>query len=88
MVTKPGTFFGHEPEAEQEDRTKAALEAAVAGALATSGGVDASDVHVTAEGHDIVLSGLVATRNEVDRAIIVAKAVAGVGTVRSQIVVA
>ena len=88
MVTKPGTFFGHEPEAEQEDRTKAELETAVADALATSGGVDASDVHVTAGGHDIVLSGLVATRGEVDRAIIVAKAVTGVGSVRNQIIVA
>lgn len=88
MVTKPGTFFGHEPEAEREDATKAALEAAVAGALATSGGVDASDVRVTAEGHDIVLSGMVATPGEVDRAITVARAVAGVRSVRNEIVVA
>lgn len=88
MVTKPGKFFGHEPEAEREDRTKAALEAAVADALATSGGIDASDVQVTAEGHDIILSGLVATHGEVDRAIVVAGAVAGVSSVKNEIIVA
>jgi osmotically-inducible protein OsmY len=87
MVSKPGTFFGTEPEVEVEDKTKATLEAAVAGALATSGGVDASDVHVTAEGNDIVLSGLVATRDEVERAADVAQAVVGVGSVTNQITV-
>jgi osmotically-inducible protein OsmY len=88
MVSKPGTFFGAEPEVEVEDKTKATLEAAVANALATSGGVDASDVHVTAEGGDIVLSGLVATRDEVERAAVVAQAVSGVGSVTNQITVA
>jgi osmotically-inducible protein OsmY len=88
MVSKPGTFFGHEPEVEVDDRTKAALEAAVAEALATSGGVDASDVHVTAQGSAIVLSGLVATRGELERATVVAQAVSGVGSVANNIVVA
>ena len=88
MVTKSGTFFGRESEAEIDDRTKAEGEAAVADALATSGGVDASDVHVVADGRAIVLSGLVATRDEVESAAVVAGAVAGVSAVRNQILVA
>jgi len=87
MVSKPATFFGKEPEIEIENKNHATLELSVADALATSGGVDASDVHVTAEGDAIVLSGIVATPAEVDRAAEVAQAVAGVASVTNQILV-
>jgi osmotically-inducible protein OsmY len=87
MVLKPARFFGEEPQVEIEDKNHATLEMSVAKALATSGGVDASDVHVTAKGSMIVLSGMVATPVEVGRAAEVATAVAGVASVTNQIVV-
>lgn len=86
MVFKPATFFGEEPEIELENKNHATLEIAVAEALAVSGGIDASDVHVTAGGGTIVLSGIVASPAEIDRAAAVAKAVPGVVSVTNQIV--
>lgn len=87
MVSKPAAFFGELPESEIENKNHATLEISVADALAISGGIDASDVHVTAKDSTIVLSGIVATPGEVDRAAEVAKAVPGVATVNNQIVV-
>jgi osmotically-inducible protein OsmY len=87
MVSKPASFFGEQPEIEIENKNHATLEIDVADALAISGGVDASDVYVTAKGSAIVLSGIVATPGEVERATEVAKAVPGVAAVTNQIVV-
>jgi osmotically-inducible protein OsmY len=87
MVSKPAAFFGEAPEVELENKNHATLEISVADALATSGGVDASDVEVTVEGSVAVLSGTVATQGEVDRAGEVARAVAGVASVTNEIMV-
>ena len=85
MVSKPREFFGSEPEIEIENKNRATLEVSVADALAVSGGIDAADVLVTAEGDAIVLSGIVATDEEVARAAEVAAAVPGVASVDNQI---
>jgi osmotically-inducible protein OsmY len=87
MVLKAATSHGEEPEVETEHYTRASLEAAVANALATSGGVDAWDVKVRSVGEEIVLDGSVATAAEIERATAVAQSVEGVGPVRNQIVV-
>jgi osmotically-inducible protein OsmY len=87
MVLKAATFHGEEPEVETEHYTRASLEAAVANALATSGGLDAWDVKVRSVGEEIVLDGSVATAAEIERATEVAQSVDGVGSVRNQIVV-
>lgn len=87
MVSKPAAFFGEAPEVELENKNYATLEISVADALATSGGVDASDVEVTVEGSAVFLSGVVATPGEVDRAAEVAKAIPGVASVTNEIVV-
>jgi hypothetical protein len=85
MVFKEQTFHGLRPEVEVEMANRATLEAAVANALAVAGGVDASDVEVTAEGCDITLSGFVGSVGEIERATAVAQAVEGVDAVRNQI---
>jgi osmotically-inducible protein OsmY len=87
MVVKPAEFFGEEPESERETRNHATVEIGVADALAIDGGIDATDVQVTARGTTIVLSGIVATPGEVDRATEVARAVPGVDTVTNEILV-
>lgn len=87
MVFKQASFHGLEPEVEVDDFTRARLEAAVANALAVAGGIDASDVSVTANDADIMLSGTVATVEEIERATAVARAVEGVGMVRNQILI-
>ncbi|PZM09839.1 BON domain-containing protein [Rhizobium tubonense] len=86
MVMKTATFHGDEPEVETEYSTRASLEAAVANALATSGGVDAWDVKVRSVGEEILLDGSVGTAEELERATTVAQSVEGVGTVRNHIV--
>lgn len=78
MVHKPPLFFGNKPEVEIEFGNTEQLETAVATALAVSDGLDASDVAVTALGHEIVLTGTVMWPAEVDRAVEVALAVPGV----------
>ncbi len=85
MVFKEPKFFGMEPEIEREFVNHAALEIAVADALASAGGIDASGVDVTAEGEEVVLSGTVATVGEIERATAVAQAVSGVQSVRNQL---
>lgn len=85
MVFKEQTFHGLEPEIEAEIANRAAVEAAVANALAIAGGIDASDVEVTMEDGRIVLTGTVGTVGEIERATAVAKAVEGVHSVRNQI---
>jgi len=87
MVLKAATFHGEEPEVETEHYTRASLEAAVANALATSGGINAWDIKVRSVGEEIVLDGSVATGAEIDRATEVAQSVEGVGLIRNQIVV-
>lgn len=85
MVFKKATFHGKQPGIEAVSVDHASLERAVAGALATAGGIDASDVEVTAEGDDIVLTGSVGTADEIERATAVARDVQGVRSVRNRI---
>jgi osmotically-inducible protein OsmY len=85
MVFKAATFHGVEPEVETEHYTRALLEAAVSNVLAVAGGIDASEVNVTAVGDDIVLGGTVCTVAEIERATVVAQSVEGVRSVRNQI---
>lgn len=85
MVFKEQTFHGLEPEMEVEIANHASVEAAVANALAVAGGINASDVQVTMEEGQIVLTGAVGTVGEIERATDVAKAVDGVNVVRNQI---
>ncbi|MCS0460873.1 MULTISPECIES: BON domain-containing protein [Rhizobium] len=87
MVFKQPTFFGEpfDPETGDED---ASLEEAVANALAVAGGIDAADVKVTVEDHAVVLTGVVATAPEIERATAVAQAIAGGKPVRNDIRVA
>ncbi|PDT06491.1 BON domain-containing protein [Rhizobium chutanense] len=85
MVFKEQTFHGLEPEMEVEVANRAQVEAAVANALAIAGGIDASDVEVTMENDQVVLSGTVGTVGEIERASAVAKAVEGVQSVHNRI---
>ncbi len=50
MVFKAATFHGAELYLESEQARRSALESGVANALAVAGGIDASDVTVTAAG--------------------------------------
>jgi osmotically-inducible protein OsmY len=85
MVFKQPTFYGEPYEPETGADKEAALEEAVANALAVAGGVDAADVKVTLEDHAVVLTGVVATAAESERATAVAQAIAGTRTVRNDI---
>ncbi|WFU08485.1 BON domain-containing protein [Rhizobium sp. CB3090] len=87
MVFKAATFHGTRPEIESENAKRSALETTVANALAVAGGLDASDVTVTAVGQEIRLDGTAATPQEVERATAVAEAVPGVRLVRNRILV-
>jgi osmotically-inducible protein OsmY len=87
MVFKAATFHGIEPKIESENAKRSALESTVANALAVTGGLDASDVTVTAAGQEIRLDGTVATPQEVERATAVAEAIPGVRLVRNRILV-
>ncbi len=84
MVFKQPTFFGEPFDPETGDKD-ASLEEAVANALAVAGGIDASDVKVTVDDHDVVLTGTVATAQEIDRATAVAQAICGTTPVRNEI---
>ncbi|WP_431320630.1 BON domain-containing protein [Rhizobium sp. YTU87027] len=88
MVFKQPTFYGEPFEPETGADKDAALEEAVANALAVAGGIDAADVKVTLEDHTIVLTGMVATPAEIERATVVARAIAGTRPVRNDIEVA
>jgi osmotically-inducible protein OsmY len=85
MVFKQATFHGRSPEIDAKPVDYASLEKAVAAALAAAGGLDASDVEVTAQGDTIILSGRVASTYEIERASTVACSVSGVRVVRNQI---
>lgn len=85
MVFKEQTFHGLEPAMEAEISNRASVEADVANALAIAGGIDASDVEVTTENDQIVLTGTVGTVGEIERATAVAKAVEGVHSVQNRI---
>ncbi|MDR6817256.1 osmotically-inducible protein OsmY [Neorhizobium sp. 2083] len=85
MVFKHQHFHETPPEVEAEFPPSATLEGAVSDALASAGGVDASDVTVTASGSEITLSGTVQLETEVVRAEEVARSVAGVTNVRNEI---
>ena len=87
MVFKQPTFYGEPYEPETGADKDAALEEAVANALAVAGGIDAADVKVTLEGGTVVLTGTVATGSELDRATSVAQAIAGSKPVRNAIVI-
>ena len=85
MVFKEPTFHGLEPEIEAEIANRASVEAAVANALAIAGGIDASDVEVTMEEGQVVLTGTVGTVGEIERATAIARAVEGVNAVQNRI---
>ncbi|EUB97908.1 transport-associated protein [Rhizobium sp. CF080] len=85
MVFKHQHFHETPPEVEAEFPPSATLEGAVSDALASTGGVDASDVTVTASGSEITLGGTVQLETEVARAEEVALSVAGVTDVRNEI---
>ncbi|MBM7043582.1 MULTISPECIES: BON domain-containing protein [Rhizobium] len=87
MVFKAATFHGMELDLESEQSRRSALESTVANALAVAGGIDASDVTVTAAGQEIRLDGTVATLQEVKRATTVAESIPGVRLVRNRIAV-
>jgi hypothetical protein len=88
MVFKHQTFHEAPPEIEVEFPPEATLEGAVSDALASAGGIDASDVTVTASGSSITLRGVVLRQEEVVRAQEVAGSVAGVQEIRNEISVA
>ncbi|UIK04467.1 BON domain-containing protein [Neorhizobium galegae] len=83
MVFKHQHFHETSPEVEAEFPPSATLEGAVSDALASAGGIDASDVAVIASGSEITLSGTVQLESEIARAEEVALGVAGVATVRN-----
>jgi osmotically-inducible protein OsmY len=85
MVFKEATFHGKQPEIEAEFVNHATLEIAAAEALAVAGSIDASDVQVTAENEEIVLTGTVGTVEEIERATAVVSSIKGVHGVRNQI---
>lgn len=86
MVFKHQHFHETTAEVEVEFPPRATLESAVADALASAGGVDASDVTVTAqEGGGVTLGGVVQVPEEIVRAEEVARGVPGVTAVRNEI---
>ncbi|NLR99084.1 BON domain-containing protein [Rhizobium sp. P38BS-XIX] len=87
MVFKAATFHGMELYLENEHSRRSELESTVANALAVAGGIDASDVRVTAAGQEIRLDGTVASQPEIRRATAVAEAIRGVRLVRNRIMV-
>jgi osmotically-inducible protein OsmY len=84
MVFKHQHFHETPPEVEAEFPPSATLEGAVSDALASAGGIDASDVTVTASGSTITLAGTVLQESELARAEEVARSVAGVTAVRNE----
>jgi len=85
MVFKHQQFYETSPEIEVEFPPHAVLEGLVSDALASAGGVDASDVTVTATGSTITLAGAVQRQEEVARASEVARSITGVSEVRNEI---
>ncbi|MGA1832365.1 BON domain-containing protein [Rhizobium wenxiniae] len=87
MVFKHQQFYEAPPEIEVEFPGRATLEATVSDALASTGGIDASDVTVTASGTTITLSGSVLRQEELVRADEIARSIEGVTKVRNDIAV-
>ena len=85
MVRKHQQFHDTLPQVENEFPASAALEGAVSDALASAGGLDATDVTVTADGTTVTLAGTVFQLEEVVRAEGVARSVPGVTDVRNSI---
>lgn len=85
MVFKHQHFHETPAEVETEFPPRAKLESAVSDALASSGGVDASDVTVTVNGSEVTLAGMVQVPEEIGRAEEVARRVPGVTAVRNEI---
>ena len=85
MVYKHQHFHETTPEVETEYPPAAVLEGAVSDALAAAGGIDATDVSVTATGSVITLTGTVLQEAEVRRAEDVALSVTGVTEVRNDL---
>ena len=84
MVFKPQQFHEENPVIAEEFPAEATLEQRVADALAISDGLDATELTVVAEGGDILLGGYISSRAEIDRAVEIALAVAGVEKVTVQ----
>lgn len=78
MIFKPQTFHGERPAVADESPVDASLEQRVADAIATSEGIGAEMLKVVASGSEIFLFGDVGSRGEMDRAVEVVLAVAGV----------
>lgn len=78
MIFKPQRFHGEAPEMADEFPTEAQLEQQVADALAASQGTGAEGLRVVASAGEILLYGVVGTRDEMARAVEVALAVPGV----------
>jgi osmotically-inducible protein OsmY len=85
MVFKTQTFHEIDPTVEQEFPPKATVETDVAAALASAGGLDATNVTATAKGSQITLAGTVLRPGEVSRAEEVALSVPGVVSVVNRI---
>jgi osmotically-inducible protein OsmY len=85
MVFKQQTFHEADPTVEREFPPEATVETAVAAALASAGGLDASNVTATAKGSQITLAGTVLRPGEVARAEEVARSVPGVVSVVNMI---
>lgn len=85
MVFKHQHFHQTVPESEAKTPPRAALEGTVSDALASAGGIDASEVAIIARGTEITLSGRVQLEEEVRRAEEVALGVKGVTGVRNEL---
>ncbi len=85
MVFKHQSFHEEPPVVEQEFPPEAKLEGAVSDALSSVGGIDATTVHVVAQGTTIVLTGTVMYESEVQRAEEAARSVPGVTDVRNEV---
>nr|WP_325263359.1 BON domain-containing protein [uncultured Rhizobium sp.] len=85
MVFKHPQFNETAPEIEVEFPAYAHLEGKVADALASAGGIDASEVTVTVTGTSIALAGRVADAREIARAEEVVRSVEGVTEVRNSL---
>jgi osmotically-inducible protein OsmY len=85
MVFKQQTFHEEEPTVELEHPPRAAMETMVAEALAVAGGLDATEVTVTASAGTVTLAGSVLRASEIDRASEVARSVYGVEQVVNKI---
>ncbi|EHS50801.1 transport-associated protein [Rhizobium sp. PDO1-076] len=78
MVFKPQRFHDAKSAAETANPSAARLEVAAAKALASSQGLDASELTVVAKGQEIVLGGRITSRLEIDRAVDIIMSVPGV----------